>query len=95
MPVPHFSLNRRRKRRIQVAQPEASDPTSAPPQLPHEHDQSPDSQSGGPHRVIKQAKEDIDRGIVDTDRRSAYGLGEDRGLKSRRPKRPAQKHGAK
>ncbi|GAB3247162.1 hypothetical protein [Chitinimonas naiadis] len=95
MPVPHFSLNRRRKRRILVAQPETPDTTSAPLQLPHEHDQSPDSQSGGPHRVIKQAKEDIDRGIVDTDRRSAYGLGEDRGLKSRPPKLPVPKLGTK
>ncbi|MDM0013954.1 hypothetical protein QTH87_16080 [Variovorax sp. J22P168] len=41
------------------------------PRLPHEHDQSSDSQQnadGGATRVGRQAHEDIERGLVDTDR---------------------------
>jgi len=41
------------------------------PRLPHEHDQSSDSQQnqdGSAPRVGKQALEDIERGLVDTDR---------------------------
>ncbi|HEX8954791.1 MAG TPA: hypothetical protein VF798_00860 [Burkholderiaceae bacterium] len=48
--------------------------------LPYERDESHLSQSGGPHAVMRQAKFDIEHGIVDTDRRSAYGLGEGEGL---------------
>jgi hypothetical protein len=41
------------------------------PRLPHEHDQSSDSQQhqdGGVPRVGQQAHEDIERGLVDTDK---------------------------
>lgn len=41
------------------------------PRLPHERDQSSDSQQnqdGGAPRVGKQALEDVERGLVDTDR---------------------------
>lgn len=41
------------------------------PRLPHEHDQSSDSQQsadGGAPRVGRQAHEDIERGLVDTDK---------------------------
>ncbi len=40
------------------------------PRLPHEHDQSSDSQTsadGAPPRVGRQAHEDVERGVVDTD----------------------------
>ncbi len=43
----------------------------AAPRLPHEHDQSSDSQQsqgGGAPRVGKQAFDDVERGVVDTDR---------------------------
>lgn len=43
----------------------------AAPRLPHEHDQSSDSQQnadGQAPRVGRQAHEDIERGLVDTDR---------------------------
>jgi hypothetical protein len=43
----------------------------AAPRLPHEHDQSSDSQrskEATPPRVGKQALKDVERGIVDTDR---------------------------
>jgi hypothetical protein len=55
--------------------------------LPHEHDESHHSQSGGPHEVMRQARRDIEDGIVDTDRRGAYGLGEGEGLKGQ-PSKP-------
>jgi hypothetical protein len=41
------------------------------PRLPHEHDQSSDSQQtadGQPTEVGRQAHEDVERGLVDTDR---------------------------
>ena len=38
------------------------------PRLPHEHDESADSQDGVPTEVGQQAKEDLDRGLTDTDR---------------------------
>ena len=41
------------------------------PKLPHEHDQSSDSQQnqdGTAPKVGRQALEDIERGVVDTDR---------------------------
>jgi hypothetical protein len=41
------------------------------PRLPHEHDQSSDSQEnqdGSAPRVGRQALEDVERGLVDTDR---------------------------
>lgn len=40
----------------------------AEPRLPHEHDESADSQRGTPDPVIEQAARDIADGIVDTDR---------------------------
>lgn len=44
------------------------------PRLPHERDESPAHQGGAPQEVIEQAHEDIERGIADTDRRSATDL---------------------
>jgi len=41
------------------------------PRLPHEHDQSSDSQEtqgGSATRVGRQAAQDVERGLVDTDR---------------------------
>ena len=41
------------------------------PRLPHEHDESSDSQQtqgGEPTEVGKRAHEDVERGLVDTDR---------------------------
>jgi hypothetical protein len=43
----------------------------AAPRLPHERDQSSDSQQtpdGQPTKVGRQAHEDVERGVVDTDR---------------------------
>ena len=38
------------------------------PRLPHEHDESADSQDSEPRDVMRQAREDIERGLEDTTR---------------------------
>ena len=38
------------------------------PRLPHERDESSDSQTSAPRAVMLQAHEDLERGLVDTDR---------------------------
>ena len=59
--------------RTQATRPSAPDeegahPNEPLPRLPHEHDESSDSQTSEPHPVMRQAKRDLDRGLVDTDR---------------------------
>ncbi len=55
-------------------------PGSTPPargrglSLPHERDESTGSVDAAPPEVIKQAKRDIDAGLVDTDMRASAGL---------------------
>jgi hypothetical protein len=46
----------------------------AKPRLPHERDESRDSQAGPQHDVIKQAHDDIVSGQQDTDLRNPRGL---------------------
>ena len=44
-------------------------------QLPHERDETATAETvSGPDRQMVQAQKDLQRGLVDTDRRSAYGL---------------------
>jgi hypothetical protein len=38
------------------------------PRLPHERDESSDSQTSSPRPIIEQARQDVRRGLVDTDR---------------------------
>ena len=38
------------------------------PRLPHERDQSLDSQDSPPREKMRQARGDLDRGLVDTDK---------------------------
>jgi hypothetical protein len=38
------------------------------PKLPHERDESTDDMAGGPRKLIKQAHDDLRRGLTDTDR---------------------------
>lgn len=38
------------------------------PRLPHERDESADSQGGAPRADMQQASKDLKRGLVDTDR---------------------------
>jgi len=44
--------------------------------LPHEHDETADSQASGSRDDIKQAYDDIQRGLVDTDFREQRGVEE-------------------
>jgi len=46
------------------------------PRLPHEHDESFDSQRDQPREVMRRAHDDIAEGQVDTDRRGMPGLDE-------------------
>lgn len=91
MPKSNRWLRRRRRESFTPPQTSRENPQTGiqpSPKLPHEHDESAPSQDGGPHEEIKQARDDINRGIVDTDRRSAYGCGEDKGLQPSSKQRP-------
>jgi hypothetical protein len=46
----------------------AGDDTEADTRLPHEHDESSDSQESAPREVIKRAHDDLQSGRQDTDR---------------------------
>jgi hypothetical protein len=50
-------------------------PHSAP-RMPHERDESDDSQSSPPRPMIKQAYDDLEAGQVDTDLRGTSGVDE-------------------
>jgi len=41
---------------------------------PHERDESPDAQGARPRGIMKQAAEDIEQGLVDTDERATPGV---------------------
>jgi hypothetical protein len=41
---------------------------------PHERDESPDGQSVKPRGIIKQAAEDVQQGLIDTDARNTPGV---------------------
>ncbi|MDX3904066.1 MAG: hypothetical protein QHC78_00035 [Pigmentiphaga sp.] len=43
------------------------------PRLPHEHDESHDSQESAPRKVIEQAYDDVQSGQEDTDLRGSGG----------------------
>jgi hypothetical protein len=43
------------------------------PRMPHERDQSSDSQQGAPNEVIERAYRDVEEGQQDTDRRGTHG----------------------
>lgn len=63
-----------KQRQIKTAPP--ASPGDAP-RLPHERDESSDSQdSGGPREDMQQAYEDLEHGLVDTDLRSAPAVDE-------------------
>lgn len=46
------------------------------PRLPHEHDESSDSQASGPREDMKQAYQDISSGQMDTDLHGLPGVEE-------------------
>jgi hypothetical protein len=43
---------------------------------PHERDESPDGQGVRPRGIMKQAAEDLEQGLVDTDARATPGVSE-------------------
>lgn len=53
-----------------------SDKDAKSPRLPHERDESVDSQQDKPRADIKQAFDDINEGQMDTDRRGIPGVEE-------------------
>jgi hypothetical protein len=55
------------------------------PRLPHEHDESSDSQTNGVRPVIQQAHDDLESGKVDTDRGTPMHEAYQRQKKSSRP----------
>ncbi len=60
-----------RRRDPQRGQTQVEQDGESAPRLPHEHDQSADSQAtqdGQPPEVGRRAHDDIERGAVDTDR---------------------------
>lgn len=65
------------------------------PRLPHERDESADSQQRHPdhERVGRQAQEDVERGMVDTDRGPVIERVND-ALNEQASHRPAHKRGA-
>jgi hypothetical protein len=44
--------------------------------LPHERDESPDGQDKEPRGVMRQAADDLEQGLVDTDLRGVRGVEE-------------------
>ena len=69
------------QRQVKTAKPVAPDAT---PRLPHERDESSDSQTSPARDRIKQAAKDIESGQVDTDLRNGGGGVENVVDKSRR-----------
>ena len=64
------------------------------PRMPHERDQSSDSQQGEPDEIIEQAYRDVEEGQQDTDRRGirGYEKPENRILRDRAQKRTPQRN---
>lgn len=68
---------------------------NAVPRLPHEQDESEDSQASGPRGDMKQAYLDLKNGQVDTDLRETRGVEKvvktQRGTRDRTPANPPAK----
>lgn len=64
---------------------------SATPRLPHERDESDDSQESGAREDIQQAYEDIQRGLLDTDLRGMRGVEEVNKMPAKKPNKRAKK----
>lgn len=64
-----------RQRQLRARKPpRATKEGGSEPRLPHEHDESSDSQGGGPRAVMEQARRDIESGQQDTDCHGMPGL---------------------
>ena len=67
---PRLSRRQGGPRRTPATDAPLTDAQLPEPRQPNERDLSTDAQSGPPRKVIEQAKEDIDRGLEDTDCRN-------------------------
>lgn len=69
-----------------VVHSDAAPPDAASPKLPHEHDESPETRLA-PDPALVQGHADVERGLVDTDRREEAGRAFDRASLLPRKKR--------
>jgi hypothetical protein len=90
-----MSVKLPRRRSHQARKPPVAPGEASPPQddaggtelpLPHERDQSTGQTDPQPTEVMRQAKRDIDRGLVDTDMRATPGLDAERREELLKPK---------
>jgi len=67
-----------RQRQLRARKPPSPTPSrsieDSEPRLPHEHDESSDSQQSGPREVMERARRDVEEGQQDTDLRGTPGL---------------------
>lgn len=74
MPEAQVSTDKRHDSRAGMREEKDGDRSS--PRLPHERDESFDSQEDAPRPLIKRAHDDIQEGQLDTDRRGMAGVEE-------------------
>ncbi len=74
-----------KQHQVKTSRPTRKDAT---PRLPHERDESDDSQESGVREDMQQAYEDIKRGLLDTDLRGVRGVEE---VNKEPTKKPAQR----
>jgi hypothetical protein len=65
--------NSLKQRQVKTKRPTHGD---VAPRLPHERDESDDSQASPPRKVMRQAYQDVENGLVDTDLRGSLGVDE-------------------
>jgi hypothetical protein len=86
--IPRRRLKDRRKTPVAPGrQPVPGEPGGTEMPLPHERDQTLGQTDPQPNEVIRQAKKDIDNGLVDTDLRTTPGLDAPRREQLLKPKR--------
>ncbi len=79
-----------KQRQIKTKRP--TTPESAP-RLPHERDESDDSQASGPREDMQQAFDDLQNGLVDTDLRGSLGVDQATRAKHNKPEPSAPGEG--
>jgi len=78
MPHPPSPPPRPRSPRQRAQKSKIDAPVPPPLPLPHERDEVTGQVDPQPHDVIRQAKKDLDAGLVDTDMRATPGLDAER-----------------
>ena len=77
-----------KQHQVKTGRPTREDAT---PRLPHERDESDDSQESGVRKDMQQAYEDIKRGLLDTDLRGVRGVEEVNKTPAKKPAKRAKK----